>query len=171
MYQEDCYKIAQVVRTHGIEGGVILKFSNSFPEDFIELGSVFVNIDNILIPFFIENYKVRNLETAIVKFEDVDTDFEAKTILGKSIFILKEHIDSDEDDVSLLRLVGLTAIDTAGNSIGTITGILEITNNDQFRIDRNGEEALIPVNDDWIEDIDFDKQTIELNLPKGLLDL
>ena len=171
MDKENCYKIAQIVRTHGIEGGIIFKFSNSFPEEFIEEELVFVDVDDILVPFFIESYKVRNTETAIVKLEDINMDSEAKDILYKDIYVLKEAVDTDEDDVSLLRLIGLTAIDSSQEIIGTIKGILEIPNNDQFEIDKNGKELLIPVNDDWIIDIDFDKKQIELDLPDGLLEL
>lgn len=171
MDKDSCYKVAQIVRTHGIDGGVILKFINSYPEDFTELESVFIDLDDILVPFFIESYRVRNTETSILKLEDISTDFLAKEIIYKDVYIFKQHIDEDEDDVSLLRLVGLVAIDTSGKTLGTIKGILEIPNNDQFEIDNNGEELLIPVNDDWIEDIDLDKQIIEFNLPEGLLDL
>lgn len=172
MDKENCDKIAQIVRTHGIDGGIILKFDDDFPDSFIEEEFVFVEIDDILIPFFVESYKVRNTETAIVKLEDVDTDAQAKEMVHLSVYV--EQVDvvtPDDEDLTLTRLVGLTATNADGSKIGKITGILNIPNNDQFEITRGKEELLVPINDDWIIDIDFDTKKIELHLPEGLLDL
>lgn len=172
MTKENCTPIGQIVRTHGINGALIWKIEDSFPEDFTELESVFVEIDNILVPFFIASYKVRNTETAIVKLDDIDADNEAKEVMYKSIFIDKDYFGAEDDsDVTYGQLVGYTAIQQPNIVIGTVTDIIQIPNNELFEIDNKGNQVLVPINDDWIIEIDTELKRIDLQLPEGLIDL
>ena len=56
--------------------------------------------------------------------------------------------------------------------IGVITDIDDQTDNWLFVVERkNGDEALVPVQDAFIVDINHEERTITMDLPIGLLDL
>jgi len=111
---------------------------------------------------------------AIVKFEGIDDTNKAQLLTGKKVFFPKEL--SDEDDV--LRwsdLKGYTINtydkDDKETTVGRIEYVDETTENVLFGvIDAKGEEVLIPAADDFIKDIDHDRQTISMMLPEGLIE-
>lgn len=162
--------MAHFVRTHGVDGGLILKFQNSSPEDFMELELVFVEFDDILVPFFVQSFRVRNTETAIVELQDVSSEDLAKELLRRPVYVDKSTMD-EADEVPWLRLVGLQLADEQHGELGPITGILEIPNNAQFEVAYQGRELLVPINDDFIVELDMDAKRILMRLPDGLLDL
>lgn len=171
MRREDCQLIAHIARTHGVEGAVILKFIDGNPDDFRDEELLFVEFDQIVVPFFIASYRVRNTDTAIVAFDDIQSEEAALELLQRPVFVEKQETDHDDNEVPWERLVGLTLIDTTHGHIGTITGILEIPNNDQFEVAYQGREVLVPINDDLIEEIDLEQGLLHMSLPDGLLEI
>jgi 16S rRNA processing protein RimM len=65
--------------------------------------------------------------------------------------------------------VGFEIVDASnGKAIGNIAAIDDSTINLLFELE---DGALIPANDELIEDIDAEHRTITMNIPKGLLDI
>jgi 16S rRNA processing protein RimM len=55
--------------------------------------------------------------------------------------------------------------------IGEIVDIDDSTMNTLFVLEKDGEEILIPAQEEFIADIDHDEQTIIFDLPQGLVSL
>ena len=71
MRKEDCYFLGRITRKHGLSGNVILKLDTDQPDFYKKLESIFVEINGLLVPFFIEKviwYKQVNLSGNAVKF-------------------------------------------------------------------------------------------------------
>ena len=70
--EEDVYKIGKIGKPHGISGEVTLRFTDDV-FDRVDADYLVLMVDGILVPFFMEEYRFRSDEVALIKFEDTDT--------------------------------------------------------------------------------------------------
>ncbi|MDE5827276.1 MAG: hypothetical protein K2H57_06885, partial [Duncaniella sp.] len=69
-------------------------------------------------------------------------------------------------------LIGYKVHDVSLGDIGLISGINDATENVLFLITTpDGNEIFVPVADEYIDDVDYDNETITTDLPEGLVDL
>ena len=169
--KEDTYPIGRITKTHGLKGEVVFNFEDDI-FDRTESPYLICEVDGILVPFFMEEYRFKTDSTALVKFEDIDSVEKAQTLLGSEVYFENKYIeDGNAEEVSLNYFIGFTIKDTDGNVIGTITGIDDQTENWLFQVETPNADVLIPAHEDFITDIHHKDKTIEMNLPEGLLDL
>ena len=77
----DYYKIGKIGKPHGVCGEVTMMFADDvFDRD--DADCLMLSIDGILVPFFMEEYRFKGNETALVKFCDVDTQDAARELTG-----------------------------------------------------------------------------------------
>ena len=61
--------------------------------------------------------------------------------------------------------------DESFGPVGTVKGVNDSTSQALFEVDRDGIEILIPMNDDFIKNLDREAKTITVNTPPGLIEL
>lgn len=166
---EDVYRIGKLGKPHGIKGEVSLMFTDDV-FDRVEAEYLVLLIDGILVPFFMEEYRFRSNELALVKFEDIDTQERAAELTGCEVFFPRALAEADEDaDLSFAQIVGFGIHDEAtGKFVGTIDSVDTSTDNILFELE---DGTLIPVAEEWIKDIDNNNKKITMALPEGLIDL
>ncbi len=162
-----CYRIGRLGKAHGIHGELNFLFDDDV-FDRTDADYLVLDLDGILVPFFIEEYRFRSDSNAILKLDGVDTQDRARELTGTDVYFPYALTD-DDAPFSLNMLIGFNIIDAAdGKNIGTIAAINDQTANILFELE-NG--TLIPANDDLIAHIDKDKRCITVHLPEGLLAL
>lgn len=162
------YKIGKIGKPHGIKGEVAFHFSDDV-FDRTDAEYIMLCIDGLMVPFFMEEYRFRSEETALVKFCDIDSQERASELTGCEVFFPRELSDSDDGCVSWAEIVGFMLIDSkTGKAIGRIAAIDESTVNILFVLE---DDMLIPASDELITNIDINKKEIEIELPEGILDL
>ena len=67
------------------------------------------------------------------------------------------------------EIVGFKVIDIIQGEVGEVAYINDQTPQHLFVIKSNGKEILIPINDDFIIDLDRKNKIINLKIPEGLL--
>ena len=166
--KEDVYKIGRIGKAHGVKGEVSFNFDDDV-FDRIEAEYLILEVDGILVPFFMEEYRFRSDSTALVKFEDIDTQDRARELTNCDVYFPRDMADEDEEELTYSFLVGFDIIDDqSGKNIGTIASIDDNTMNILFELE---DGMLIPASEELITDIDKDNKTITLALPEGILDL
>lgn len=166
--QEEVYCIGRLGKTHGVRGEVSLQFDDDI-FDRVDADYLVLELDGILVPFFIEEYRFRSDTVALMKFEDVDTQQRANELTGCDVYFPRALAANDEGDVSLSLLVGFDLVEAnGGTTIGRIAAIDDTTANLLFELE---DGCLIPANDDLIRDIDTKRKTIKMEIPEGLLEL
>ena len=166
--QEEVYRIGRLGKAHGIKGEVSLQFDDDV-FDRVDAEYLVLDVDGILVPFFMEEYRFRSDSVALVKFCDVDTQQRASELTGCDVYFPRALADEDEDNVSYAMLVGFDIIDVGtGSKVGTIAAIDDATVNLLFELE---DGRLIPASDDLISDIDMKQGEIRMNIPEGLLEL
>lgn len=168
----EVYKIGKLGKPHGVKGEITFAFDDDV-FDRVDADYLILDIDGILVPFFIDDYRFKNNDTALMKFEDIDTQDKAQELTGCDVYFPYKLSDSDEENISWSEITGFTLVDyTTGKTVGIIRNVDDSTINLLFEIETNdGKEALIPANNDLIKGVDIKNKEIKYDLPDGLLDL
>ena len=169
--KDEVFPIGQIIKPHGVQG----EMSFAFTSDVFDSEDVpyFVfEIQGILVPFYITEYRFKTNATALVKLDDITTDEQARPFSGLTIYVSNEFLEKVEDaEIELDYFVGFQLIDENAGTLGLIKEVDQTTENALFIIDKPNDELLIPVGDDYIQNIDHKKKIIQVRLPEGLLDL
>lgn len=172
MKKEDCFYLGKIVKKYSFKGEVLAKLDTDEPELYENLDAIFVQHRNTLIPFFIERSQLHKSDLLRIKFEDVDTEDEADTLLKSELYLPLELLPKLEGDKFYFHeVIGFTIKDVNFGKVGTIKAINDSTAQALFEIDREGLEILIPMNDEFIKNVDRDNKTITVETPPGLIDL
>ncbi|MFV0376214.1 MAG: ribosome maturation factor RimM [Mangrovibacterium sp.] len=169
----DCLKIGYLQKPHGIKGEIVLQFEPEYEASLDEMPTLFLEIDGLLVPFFLrdEGLRFRSGETALLHFDWVDDEQQARKLCGNSVYILKEDWLDEEEELPLHALVGYTLFDTDKGKIGSIVQVDDYAGNLILSVDYMGQEVLIPFNEDFLIRFDENHKELELDCPDGLFDL
>ena len=168
---EEVYKIGMFNKPHGISGELQFTFTDDI-FDRVEADYVVCPMDGILVPFFIESYRFRSDTTALMKLEGVDTQEQARRFTNTPVYFPVKHAEEAEPgELSWDFFTGFRVEDTTHGHLGEVTDVDTSTVNTLFIVERDGEELLIPAQEDFIQDIDTRHRVITLQLPEGLIDL
>ena len=158
---------------HGLKGEINFQFTDDV-WDRADSDYIICEVDGILVPFFIEEYRFRSDSTAIMKLEDIDSIEQAQMLVNSPVFIEKKYQEElGEDEVSLHYFIGFKMLDgDDGKDIGTIIDIDDQTDNWLFIVERpDGTEVMIPAHEEFIAEIRQEDKTMVMDLPLGLLEL
>ena len=165
---DDVFRIGKIGKAHALKGELQMLVDDDV-FDRVEADYVVLQIDGLLVPFFIEEYRFRSDETALIKFCDIDTAEQARRLTGCEVFFPRALADADGQGMTYAELVGYTVMDTAGNKpVGVIRHVDDTTENILFELD-NG--ILLPAPDEFIDDINRETLTVTMTFPQGLLEM
>ena len=166
--REDVYKIGRLGKAHGVKGEVSFQFDDDI-FDTTDADYLILEIDGILVPFFMEEYRFRNDSLALVKFCDVDTQQRASELTGCDVYFPRTLAEESEGQLSLSSLVGFDIVETSNSKVvGKIAAIDDTTQNILFELE---DGRLIPASDELITNIDTNRQQIIMQIPTGLLEI
>jgi len=166
--QEEVYKIGRLGKAHGVKGEVSFQFDDDV-FDRTDADYLILDIDGILVPFFMEEYRFRSDALALVKFCDVDTQERASELTGSNVYFPRALAEDEEGMPSLASLIGFDLVEAKDDiRVGTIATIDDSTANLLFELE---DGRLIPASDDLITDINIKERTIKMEIPEGLLEI
>ncbi len=172
MKKEDCFFLGKIVKKYSYKGELLVKLDTDEPELYENMASVFVEVRNNLVPFFIESSQLHKSELLRIKFEDVDTEGDAEALLKCDLYLPLEFLPKlDDDKFYFHEIIGFQIDDKNFGPVGIIKAVNDLTAQSLFEIDRNGIEILIPMNDEFIVKVDKPNRTIIVETPEGLIDL
>jgi 16S rRNA processing protein RimM len=166
--REEVYKIGRIGKPHGVKGELSFLFEDDV-FDRVEAEYLILEIDGILVPFFLEEYRFRNDSVCLVKFCDIDSQQRASELTGSDVYFPRALAEDAEQGPSLAALVGFEIVEARdGSVVGRIAAIDDSTLNLLFELE---DGTLIPANDDLITSIDWPQQQITMHIPQGLLEI
>ena len=166
--QEEVYKIGKLGKAHGVKGEISFLFDDDV-FDRTDADYLVLDMDGILVPFFIEEYRFKTDDNALMKFEGIDTQERARELTGCEVYFPREMAEDDNEQLSWAAIVGFELIDAStGKSAGNIVSVDDTTINILFELE---DGKLIPASEDLITNIDTKKQQIFIHLPEGILEL
>lgn len=171
MRKEDCYFLGKITRTHGLQGNVVLKLDTDQPDFYNKLEGIFVEINGLLVPFFIEKQQWSKDNSKIISFKNASAATAEQTV-GKNVFLpLSTLPELSGKQFYYHEVVGFQIFDEENKSCGIIKEINDQTVQHYFVTNLNGKEIIIPVIKDWILEVNRNEKFIKMELPEGLLDV
>jgi 16S rRNA processing protein RimM len=167
----DVIPIGQITKPHGIGGEMSFSFTTDI-FDREEVPYFIFELEGIMVPFFLTEYRFKSNTTALLKLDGIDNDEQARTFAGLTVYLPKSYLEKVEDtEIELDYFAGFSLIDADKGLLGVISEVDQTTENVLFVIPTKDDELLIPAGEEYIKEIDHDKKIIYVKLPEGLLDL
>jgi len=172
MRKEDCFYLGTIVSKFSFKGELLVKLDTDEPEAYSKLESVFIAVGNNLVPFFIERCSLQKSSLLRVKFEDVNDEADAESLLKSELYLPLDFLPKLEGNQFYFHeIIGFSVEDERFGTVGTITGVNDTTSQALFEIDKDGKEILIPINDDFILEVNREDKIIKVDVPEGLIEL
>ena len=171
MKKEECYFLGKITRTHGLTGNVVLKLDTDQPEFYNKLEGVFIEINGLLVPFFVEKQQWSKDNSKIISFKNASLQMAEQTV-GKNVFLpLSTLPQLKGNQFYYHEVIGFEVQDADGTSAGVIKEINDQTAQHYFILNLSGKQIIIPIIKDWILEVNREEQSIKMILPEGLLDV
>lgn len=172
MKKDELFQLGKIVRTFGSKGEVVFQADPEILSRIKKLESVFLSINENLVPFFIELLQPRPKGQAIVKFIDIDSSEDASHLAGCEIYIPWAMMPKQKGTkLYSIEIEGFSVIDAIRGETGTVRTVLEMPQQALLAIDFEGKEILIPIVDEIVKKIDRKTKTIHIEAPEGLIEL
>lgn len=164
--------LGEILRPHGIRGELRVRLLTDFPERIQQLERVYLGKDpeGKVTPYHVEAMR-RHQEYGLLKLKGVDDRDAADRLRQLLVMIDLAHaVPLEADEFYLYQLIGLEVRAETGESLGTLTEVLETRANDVYVVTspRYGE-VLIPVLPNTIIKTDIAAKQVIVRLPDGLL--
>ena len=146
---------------------LMLSTNSSASNDYLVL-----DMDGILVPFFIEEYRFKNDSVALVKFDGIDTAEQARRFTNVEVYFpLHLAAEATDEGLSWAYFVGFEVSDVHHGELGRVVAVDESTVNTLFVIEHDGRELLVPAHEEFIRELDHEQRRMLLQMPDGLLQL
>ena len=168
-------QVAQVLKSNGTDGELVMGFREIAPEDINLQEPVFIVFDGLPVPFYIESFTKRGNTKALIRLTDICSMEDVEEIAGKAVYIEADEMGEltlEEDGYA--ALVGWMVLTPAEEGedlyeIGEITEFYDIPNNPCIEVETENGAVMIPLHEDFILGLDPEYQEIIMQIPTGLL--
>ena len=172
---DNLQQVAQVLKSTGTDGELVMGFREIAPEDINLKEPVFIVFDGLPVPFFIESFTKRGNTKALVRLTDICSMEDVEEIAGKAVYVEEDALPemSLEED-GYAALVGWMVLTPAEDEealieVGEITDFLDIPNNPCIEVETENGAVMIPLHEDFILAVDEENLEIIMQIPAGLL--
>ncbi len=162
---------ANVHKTFGANGELIIKLFPETPEEIPLSEPVFIFIDEYPVPFFFKSFDTRGNNRALVIFDDMETMILAEELVGHTIYSKQLKNKNRQSTSDNRQLIGYSIEDTIAGNLGTVADFMDIPGNPCLLAINGNNEIMIPFHDEFIVKINHKKQIINTSLPEGLITL
>ena len=170
MKKEACFLLGTLIKVHGYQGHIQLKLRPDYPDNVDELESIFIEIDGILVPFFLTSIMPHSDDVYLLGIEGIDSREEAIYFISSRVYIHSGEGFKTPDIQNPSRLLHFSVINETEEMMGKITGFQDIPGNPIFIVKRSDTEFMIPYHPDLILSIDLKKMLVKMRIPQGLAD-
>ncbi|QEC69028.1 16S rRNA processing protein RimM [Panacibacter ginsenosidivorans] len=163
--------IGKIVSVHALNGEVIIKHALGKKTIFKEGDVIFVEqVKGAYLPHFVTSSKAKTEEETILQFDDIDSREKALKFIKKQVWLTEEDFAKYAAKNSPIALIGFTLLNE-GEKLGIIDEVIEQPHQVLLTIKINGKEALIPLHEETLDNIDRKKKEVHVTLPDGLLEI
>lgn len=170
MKQQELFPIGYITKTKGLKGEIQLYFQVNNPEAYQNLESVFIEINNKPVPFFISKLAIQK-NVAYIYLEDIDHVDKAVKLLKKTVYIAASKKPKESKEFTLADLKGFFVVDETEGDLGLISEVKTMPSQTLASVVYKNTEILFPLNEQFMKNIDTKERILYVRLPDGLLDV
>ena len=115
-------RIAQVLKSNGTEGELLISFFDVAPEDIDLQEPVYIEFDGLPVPFYFESFTQRGNNRALVRLTGVRNLKDADELAGRAIFA--DYFEENEENVRLARMTFNDTVTKYNNQVRMFPGSL-----------------------------------------------
>lgn len=175
MYQtlDEFTNIGRLSSTHGLEGHVHFVHHLKGKNILKKFSFIFIEVKpSSYIPYKFSIISNSSDTDAIIKLDKVDDVDAAKPIAGKAVFLPTKLYDEIQPKDVTLNFTGFTLYNQFDRKVGLIESIFESPGQLLASVTlENGNEALVPLVEQFILSINANKRELTLNIPDGLIEM
>ena len=165
MKKPDLQYLGEFIKLFSFKGEIILYSDNTI--SLIEnLDTIFIDIDGAFVPFQIKKSKSHKKNIFRMLLEGISSESEAKDFLKKSVYINKLE---NQDNIN--NIVDNFNVYNNNNYLGIVISTINKTGQTIIKVKMKEKIVLIPFVDEFIVEINYDLNKIDMILPDGLLDI
>ena len=154
--------IGRITRTHGKRGEIQCLTSNEYWEN-ADATFLILSIDNILVPFRVLDWRGKGSDSLIFQLDRINDEQMAQQLIGCQAYMLATDLSEDDELLPTWQsITGYRVLDTDQGELGTIIHVDETTINTLITLDN---DQLIPLHEDFIINLEPDKQILTICLP------
>ncbi|MCB9169185.1 MAG: hypothetical protein H6594_02410 [Flavobacteriales bacterium] len=172
MDEGELHRIGKLGRPWGHLGDLNLRLEGLGPEDLGGSGDLFVDIEGQRVPFYFTQVQEKGRGVVLIKFDEIDDPQAASVLVGRDIYAPPGLLaDGSDESWDPDELVGVMLTDVDHGEIGEIVRIEGDPRSPVMVVLHGEEEVLIPLTEDWIEEMDLEENSMRVRTPAGLIDL
>ena len=175
MEKQNCFYLVlgTIFKLHGYKGEVNIYIESDIDINPTKIDFLYIEENTELIPFYLESIRNKKKNILLVKFEDIDSEKEAKKIIKSKVYIKREDIlEAKEKKINQNELIiGFDVIDKKLGNIGNVKFVNTSTSQDLIIVSKESKEFFIPFHENFIVNINTEKKYIEVSVTKELLDI
>lgn len=172
MRKDDCFYLGKIAKKFSFKGEVLIYLDTDEPELYENMESVFVEFNKNLVPFFIDNSNLHKNDFLRVKFEDVDTEEDADSIMNCEVYLPLSMLPKlTGNKFYFHEVIGFEIEDKRLGVFGKIVSINDTTAQPLFEVLNGNVEMLIPMIDHFLVEIDRENKKVIMDLPEGLVEM
>jgi len=164
-------ELGKIVKTHGVRGDVVVATNFNISDEFELNESVFIVIDGLPVPFFLEHYIIFPPNTIRLKFDTINDVEKASMFYNCIVRVEKDLLKNIVEEFSLNSIKGYKLYNSKKEFIGNIIGHMDISMNPLVIVNHLNKEVLVPFNDDTIIQIDKKQKKAFVDIADGLFDI
>lgn len=163
--------IGKIVSAFGLKGDLIVLHHLGKKIAVSKLKVIFLEgKKDELLPYFVSFAKKKGSDELMLKLEGVDTKEAVSQFLRHDVWIREEEIPWHTPKDNPIGWVGYQVVDQ-GRELGAVLEIIEQPHQILCRLEMQGKEVLIPINEQTLRSIDHPAKSLFLALPDGLLEV
>ncbi|PIQ33125.1 MAG: 16S rRNA processing protein RimM [Bacteroidetes bacterium CG18_big_fil_WC_8_21_14_2_50_41_14] len=168
---DNYFYLGKVIKPHGYQGRLSVFLDTDDPDAYLATPIIYIDFDGALVPYFVKNINLMN-NKAVVTFKDIDTPEQAEKLLKRDMYLpLDELPVLTGNQFYFHEIIGMKIVDKHFGFIGEITEVLHYSKQAIIQTFHNEKEVLIPISDEIILEVDRENNSIQVELPDGLLAL
>ena len=170
MLNSEYFSIGYVSKTRGLKGELQIYLEVENPQDYKNMESLFLEINQKPVPFFITKLLLQK-NIMYVYVEDIDHIDKAKVLVSKPVYVLEKNKPQNTNEDSHKQLIGYTVVDETQGELGVINSIQELPSQLIANMLYKNKEVLFPLNEQFVTSINKKSKIINVDLPDGLIEL
>lgn len=168
---ENYLRVGVISSTHGIGGEVKVFPTTDDSQRFKKLKKVLLDTGKEYLELEVERVRFFK-QMVIVKFKGYNNINDIEKYKGKDLLVTRENaVPLAENEYFIYDIIDAQVETEDGKALGTLTEVLTTGANDVYVVKLpSGKEALLPVIDDCVKEIDTEQKRVVVHLMPGLLE-
>lgn len=167
---DEYFNLGAISKVFSFKGEVIIRLDLNYPEILENLQAFFIEQNEALVPYQIEDITFQKNNFAKVKLAGIDTEEAAKNIVRANIYLPDEFLPKlDQDEFYHHEIIGYTVINEQNKNIGVVKQVYDLPANPLIEVNYKEKDVLLPLS--LMESFNKKEEKIYMVIPNGLLDV